>query len=261
MGKHSSSSAVAEPPVVEKPLIASPPAPVQASAIQPTTATPLARPAAAPIKSRLEGGDRDDQLVPRVHLYQGLPSEAKEYGKGFSPGDLINTVTREKIESRNFVPILGYKEWLKWKEPRGAGLEYKHRVKTDVPPEDLVWNEGETDPKKRQPRATESINWVVLFEGQPIPLVLGFSRTCLNSGKAINTLETMRGNRGPGLYAFDTREKSNDQGAWLTPVIRPVGDPPEDLRSMATMLFESMSGTTIETNPPESSDGFDPDAH
>jgi hypothetical protein len=230
----------------------------ETSAIAPVKPTDtLARPM-APAKSRLEGGDRDDQIMPRIHMFQGLPAEVKEYGKGYSPGDLINTVTREKIEQRNFIPILGYKEWLRWKEPRGTGLEYKKRIKTDVPPEDLVWNEAETDPKKRQPRATETINWLVMFDGDAMPVVLGFSRTSLNAGKTINTLETMRGNRGPGLYSFDFREKSNDKGAWVTPVIRPVGDPSPEMVQIANLLFESFSGTTIETNPDNGE--FDPDA-
>ena len=237
-------------------VIDPPPAPVAPTAIAKANGGGSIVKPSAPV-SRLEGSDRDDQLLPRVHLYQGLPTEAKEYGRGFEPGDLINTITREKIGSRKFVPIMGYKEWLKWKEPRGTGMEYKKRIKTDVPPEDLCWNENEVDPKKRQPRATESINWVVLFEDETIPLVLSFSRTSINAGKTINTLETMRGHRGPGLYAFDTKEKSNDKGAWVTPVIRPVGDPPPELREMAVLLFDSLSGTTIETNPEP--DAFDPD--
>jgi hypothetical protein len=234
--------------------------------IDPPPATPLATRAPASLarptgvsNSRLEGGDRDDQLLPRIHLYQGLPNEAKEYGRGFEPGDLINTVTREKVASRKFVPILGYKEWIKWKEPRGSGMEYKKRVKTDVPPEDLIWNEHEVDKKKRQPKATESINWVVLFEDEAVPSVLTFSRTSLNAGKTINTLETMRGNRGPGLYAFDFRDKSNEQGAWITPVIRPTGDPTPDMSELVGLLYTSLSGTTIETNP--DGDDFDPDAN
>jgi hypothetical protein len=199
---------------------------------------------------RLQGAESQDFVLPRVHIYQGLPSEAKLYGKGFAPGDLINVVTNEKIVSTRFVPILGYKQWIKWKEPRGSGVEYNFREKSQVPAEDLTW-EGD-----QAPTAQEYINYVVLFEDMQSPVILSFTKTGLNAGRAINTCESMRRNKAPGLYSIELQEKSNDKGAWLSPRVRPAGDPPANMAELAAMFFESMSGQEVKTSDPE----FDPDA-
>lgn len=225
-----------------------------------TNSGTLARPTAAgggPLaanvgSSRLQGGEQEDLILPRIHIFQGLPQESKQYGKGFSQGDLVNTLTGEKLDARKFTPIFGYKEWICWKEPRGAGIEYRSRNKSEVPAADLQWD-GETPP-----RAQAYLNWVVVFEGQDTPVVMSFTKTGINAGKTINTLETMRGKKGPGFYSIEMREKSNDKGAWVSPQIRPAGDPPEELKNLAIALYETLSGVTVQVEQ-ESGGEFDPE--
>jgi hypothetical protein len=220
------------------------------TSIAPRTQTSLAPRSGG---SRLDGADSGDLILPRVHVYQGLPTEAKLYGRGFNPGDMINTLTGEKIEATKFVPIMGHKQWIKWKEPRGAGIEYSHRNRDEVPVEDLQWADGQP------PVAQEYINWVVLFEGQDVPMMFPFTKTALVAGRTINTLEGLRKNKGPGLYVIEFQEKSNDKGTWVAPRIRPAGDPSDEMRETVGMLFESLSGQTVTTNQDGDAE-FDPDA-
>jgi hypothetical protein len=208
------------------------------------------------LNPRYENEDEEDVMLPRVHLYQGLPAEAKQYGKGFEAGDLINTLSNDKIVGRKFVPIYAYNQWIVWKEPRGAGIELSTRNKSEVAPEDLDWDREAGTP----PRAQKYMNFVVLFEGETSPVVLSFTKTGINAGKSLNTLEKMRTGRGPGLYGFETKERSNDKGAWLAPNVRPLGDPDPAMKETAEAIFTSMNPAAIKTNLEESSsDDVDPD--
>lgn len=215
----------------------------------------------APV-SRLQGADQDDLILPRVHIFQGLPEERKRYGE-FKEGDFINTLTMEKIEARRFAPIFGYKQWIRWAEKRGEGMVYSHREKSQVPPEDLEWDDSAVRREDKPPRAQEYINWVVLIEGDDSPHVFSFTKTSLKAGRTINTLEAMRRDRGIGLYAIELKSKTNDAGTWLQPQIRPAGDPPLEMASLVVEFFNSLSGRPVETNlTAEDAPGeFNPEAY
>lgn len=195
--------------------------------------------------AQLAGEESTDFILPRIHIFQGLPLERKLYPGDFREGDLINTITLEKMEAKNFIPLFGWKEWIKWREPRGNGIEYRGRDKSKLPPQDVTWKEN------TPPAATEYINWCVLFEGQVEPICLSFSRTMLTAGKNIFTVEKMRGRRGMGLYAFDLKKRSNAKGEWLVPSIRPVGDPEGEHLETAIMLRDSIDPNQVSVQQDE----------
>lgn len=207
----------------------------------------------------LQGEDAEDTLIPRIHIYQGLPAERDQYGD-HKPGTLVNTVTFEEVQVAGFIPIFGWKEWIKFREPRGSGIDYRTRNKAEVPPEDLEFDRV----NGKGPKCTVFINFCVLPEGTQEPLVLSFKSTSIAAGRTLNTLEKMRGGKGPGLYAIELQKRQNSKGSWLSPRIRPLGAPkPEDLE-LAEALANSLSPETVKTNIEDSGgeDGsdFDPNA-
>lgn len=206
--------------------------------------------ATSPRFGGLQGEDSNDVIMPRAHIFQGLPLEKEKYGK-HDEGDLINTITGELLgESTSlpkFVPIFGFKEWTKTEKVGGQRrLVYRTKNREDVPPDDLNWI-SKADGTREKPAAMESINYVCLFEGLDTPLVFRFQSTSLSAGKTLNTLEKFRKN-GPGLYAIELKKKTNDQGSWLTPSIRPAGNPSPEMMDMARALFESFSGQNVVVN-------------
>lgn len=238
-----------ETDALEVPSTANPPIQNRATQLaKPANGNGIAKPAAS--RFQYEGEDEGDTLLPRVHLFQGLPKEREIYGKGpasggeWKAGDLINSLTGELIESRRFVPLFGWNEYIKFQILNGSttGIEYRTREKRKVPPNDLEWNQ-ET---KAKPAATKFMNFAVLFENVDVPLVISFKVTSLPSGKTLVSLEKLRGKRGPGLYQFDVRGKSNTRGSWLTPVIRPIGDPSPEMTRMAIEIFGNLSPATVD---------------
>ena len=202
----------------------------------------ITKPQAAP-RRILRGEEEEDTIIPRLHIFQGLPAERDQYGDQ-PPGTIINTVSGEPIDGRKFVPIFGWVEWIRFREPRGSGIDYRTRDKSQIDPKDLEFDRASGKP----PKATKFINFCVLVEGQDDPLCLSFKSTSLTAGKTINTLEKMRGAKGPGYYALELNKKSNSKGAWLAPRIRPLGDPPADMKELAEALFNSMSPDLVSTN-------------
>src|SRR5438309_1260169 len=88
-----------------------------------------------PVMGRLQGEEQDDIVLPRIHIFQGLPKERELYGDRpdgapWREGDLINTLSREPVPMGKFTPIFGYVEFIRFKEPRGSGLEYRTREKS-----------------------------------------------------------------------------------------------------------------------------------
>lgn len=204
---------------------------------------------------RLQGAEPEDIVLPRIHVFQGLPKERELYGD-YREGDLINTLTKEKVAVNRFVPIFGWVEWIKFREPRGSGLEYRTRDKLQVPAKDLEWDRVNGKP----PAATKTVNWACLLDGGEAPVVFSFKTTALKTGQTINTLETMRGHRGPGMYELTLRKKENAKGKWLSPEVRPVGDPTPEQAALVQALFDSLSGATVTTNLEEDPGQFDPEA-
>jgi hypothetical protein len=209
--------------------------------------------------SRFRNEEPEDTILPRVHIFQGLPKEEEIYGRRadgtrWEAGDLINTLNGEKIDSNKFVPILGWPEWICFREPRGSGIEYKFDDKSRVPPQDLEWT-GEGS-NQLPPRATKSMNFAVIFEGIDEPLVLSFKTTSINAGKSLNQLEKFRGNKGPGFYSLDLQSKQNAKGKWLSPKIRPIGNPSGEMKAQAETMFEMLSGVKV-TVAEEPGDGLD----
>lgn len=207
----------------------------------------------------LSGEEEDDVIIPRVHIMQGLPAEKEMYGK-LDEGTFVNTVTGEIIDGRRFIPVFGWVEYIKFRESRGSGIEYRTRNKSDVPPEDLAFDTQNGKP----PACTRFINFAVLFEGTSDLVVLSFKSTGIAVGKTLNTLEKYRGSKGAGLYEISLKPKKNAKGAWLHPQIRPLGDPQPDDKAMVEGFAMSMSPADVKTNFDQSGDepggNFDPNA-
>jgi hypothetical protein len=202
---------------------------------------------------RFANADEADLIIPRVQLFHGTAEEKEKYGK-HEDGDFINTMTMETIgvSGMKFVPLIGWKEWIKFKEPRGTGLDYRTRNKSEVPPADLAWtSEG---PNRKGPAATEFINWAVLIvdaDGNlsEVPVVFSFKRTSFKTGQTLISQENFyRGNKGPGFYAMDVAKKSTAKGPTLIPKLRPLGDPPAEMKDAIAAALARMQGVNVETN-------------
>lgn len=222
--------------------------------------TALAQPSEYARPYQMMGRDEEDQILPRVILHQGKMS--KKFHGDHEEGTLLNSVTGEVIDARKFTPVgVAWKEWIRFGENIGDPIQYKTRNKADVPPEDLRWNGDD-------PPACDLIyNFVVLFEGHEMPLVLSLkaaSKRQKAAALALNQMEEMRAGKkaAPGFYRLDVVDDSNDKGEWKTFKIAPAGEPPTELAGLAYQFWQALAGRTVEAHDAErgATDGdYDPD--
>lgn len=200
------------------------------------------------------GGGKDDLIYPRLHVVQALKSEAEKYGK-LEEGTLVNSVTGEVIASPKDIPALrfvlitGWIEWIKFKELRGSGIEYRylqtnpHAPPKEIPAADLEWTVKANGRKSRA--ATKFMNFMVLLENDPSPLILSYKGTSANHGRTLNTMQQLRGNRGRGLFGLSLKDEKNDMGSWVSVKPTSQGDPSPELADLAKQIAMSLAGKTV----------------
>lgn len=189
--------------------------------------------------ANLDGGESNDLIIPRLHMFQDTSQERENFGQDFKLGDLLDPIEIRKLNSNQFVPVCGFKSWVKI--PEGSNRpDYIHRDKSLVPKEDLEWIEG-ANGKNIAPAATETLNYLVVVEGEDMPYLLRFHKTGYKAGKTLNTLEKRRGalKRGPGLYALEFTKESGTQGVYARVVLRAAGDPSSEMIGQAQEILNS----------------------
>lgn len=218
----------------------------------------------------MKDGNPEDVILPRIHLFQGLQEEVERYdpnGVGHKPGTFIETLEFGAWDHREFCPVLGWHEWIKFFEPRGSGIEYRTRNKSEVPTEDLKFGSA---PNGVGSAAIGFINYVVLFKDAPNdPVILSFKSTDMTVGKTLYTLQLRRlslarqeskskvktGHITSNLYELGCIKKKNAKGQWFGKSIRPVGLPDEKLWGQVVSCYDALSEAIIAaTDDEEGSD-------
>jgi hypothetical protein len=195
--------------------------------------------------------EQEDFSLDRLSLIQGTQMERDMHGD-HDRGTWVYASTGEALDINGvkFVPIMGYNEWIKYADGgAGSGIEYRTMNKTDVPSEDLVWGTGK---KGVGTAAVKHVNWVVIFEGHQIPVILSFKKTSIKSGQAIMRLEASRqamaATKGeeatPGAYVLDIRDKKFAEGSALIPVPRPAGNATDEHILNASAWYERLGDPT-----------------
>ena len=205
----------------------------------------LATPTASGFGSMLNA-EQEDFSLDRLSLIQGTAMETEMHGD-HKRGTWVysSTGAAVAIEDVKMVSIFGYNEWIKYSEGgAGSGIEYRTMNKADVPDADLVWGTGR---KGVGYAAIKHVNWVVLFEGQTVPVILSFKKTSIKSGQALMRMEAARQaavkdgeTTSPGAYIMEIRDKKFAEGSALIPVPRPAGDATSDHMEAAISWYNRL---------------------
>lgn len=123
------------------------------------------------------GMTEEEFILPRLKLL-------KDDKNGLPAGSLINKVTGQLFESL-FVPVFAFNTYIKF---NGMTIEWISTDRTDPKVDDgLKWKEG-TRGEKIKPTVTQVMNFVGFpSDNLSMPVVVGFKRTSLKSGKAFYT--------------------------------------------------------------------------
>lgn len=196
-----------------------------------------------------EDEEADDIIIPRVKVIQTLSPERKD--KIAEEGDIINSLTKEKLNGKNFIPVFKFNNNVWWK-PRSEGggilcMARDGRVGRTSDDKTLMCQQcrrcefdNSKQGKDALPTCTKYINFFGFFEGERAPIILSFSKTCYNEGKKLYSLAkvTMQ-NMWNYSYTLSEKLMSKGNNEWYVPVMTAAGATSEEDREFAYALFTS----------------------
>lgn len=209
----------------------------------------------------------DDIVIPRIKVIQALSPERVD---GIAvEGDLLNSLTQEKVNGLRFVPIKQYYTNIRWNPDRNAELRmlcrsFDGRVGQDYEVGSLVcavckknqFDNSKTG-KDAQPTCTAFLNFLGFFEGNPMPVVLSFARTNYNEGKKMLSIaKSMRTAAWNYAYTMESKKVSKDKNTWYIMIPRMAGETTKDVRILAFELFKAYERTAIKADY-EDAAGYD----
>ena len=195
-----------------------------------------------------EDEESDDVIVPRVKVIQTLSPERKE--KIAEEGDIINSLTKERLNGKVFIPVFKFNNNVLWKDrSEGGGIQCIARDGRNG-----EWSDGtnrmcascrkcEFDNTKTGkdalPTCTKYINFFGFFAGERMPIILSFSKTCYNEGKKLYSLAkvTMQNMWNYG-YTLNEKLMAKGNNEWYVPIMTAAGATSEDDREFALSLFK-----------------------
>ena len=216
----------------------------------------------------MDGFDMSDFQIPEVRLFQG-ENNMPDWGS-HELGTLLDSSTKQPIDSRKFTPIRAHKNWVRYEDgPDGTTRElYRFNDKRKVPPGDLEWRPNpKGGDKNLPPLCAEYSIWVVIFEGQFTPHLLVFKSSSgkehtAASGvlvrreaaramqiKAMHMAKKDTNDVPACLYELDFSKRSGTKNGarttWLVPVVREAGAASPDLTKIAAQWFNTLSGMAV----------------
>jgi hypothetical protein len=196
-----------------------------------------------------EDEEEGDLIVPRVKIIQSLSPERKE--KIADEGDIINSLTKEKLTGKVFIPVFKFNNNIWWK-PRSEGggiqcIAREGKVGIASDGQSLLCKmcrKNEFDNSKQGaealPSCTKYINFFGFFEGERMPIILSFAKTNYNEGKKLYSLAkvTMQNMWNFG-YVLNNKEMSKGGNDWFNIVVAANGITSDEDREFALQLFHS----------------------
>ena len=196
-----------------------------------------------------EDEEASDVIIPRVKVIQTLSPERKD--KIAEEGDIINSLTKEKLNGKVFVPVFKFNNNVLWKDrSEGGGIQCIARDgKVGTESDDTTrfcseCRKCEFDNSKKGkealPTCTKYINFFGFFAGERMPIILSFAKTSYNEGKKLYSLAKVT-MQNMWNYSYTLNEKLMSKGGneWYVPIMSAAGPTDEDDRNFAFELFNA----------------------
>lgn len=232
----------------------------QTTELQKTGTNMLATQSEAP--AGFEDEEQGDFIIPRVKVIQTLSPERKD--KIAEEGAILNSLTKEKLNGKSFVPVFKFSNNIDWKSRNDGGgmLCYSKDGKigrvlaTDEIKQCAICKRCEFDNTKQGseaiPKCTKYINFFGFFEGERFPIILSFSKTSYNEGKKLFSLAkvTMQ-NMWHNKYVLNAKLEKKGNNEWYIPVVTIAGPASDEDRQFGAQLYKSFRGAEFKADLPE----------
>lgn len=196
-----------------------------------------------------EDEEAGDLIIPRVKVIQTLSPERKE--KIAEEGDIINSLTKEKLNGKTFIPIFKFNNHVWWKDrSEGGGIQCMSRdgrLGTMSDGTQIMCSQcrrcefnNSKQGKEALPTCTKYINFFGFFAGERMPIILSFSKTSYNEGKKLYSLaKVTMANMWNYGYKLSEKLMAKGNNEWYIPVMTPVGPTTDEDRAYALEMYKS----------------------
>ena len=195
-----------------------------------------------------EDDDANDMIIPRVKVIQTLSPERKD--KIANEGDIINSLTKDKLNGKVFIPVFKFNNNIWWRDRSDGGgircIARDGRLGTMSDGTNLVCAsckrcefDNTKQGKESLPTCTKYINFFGFFAGERMPIILSFAKTSYNEGKKLYSLAkvTMQNMWNYG-YALNEKLQAKGGNEWFICVPTPAGATEESDREVGLSLYK-----------------------
>ena len=196
-----------------------------------------------------EEEDAGDSIIPRIKMVQTLSPEKKD--KLAEEGDIINSLTLDKLNGRSFIPVFKFNNNILWRDrSEGGGIKCIARdgkVGQESDGKTLICatcRKCEFDNTKQGreaiPTCVKYINFFGFFEGERMPVILSFSKTNYGEGKKLYSLaKVSMQNMWNFKYKLEAKLMSKGSNEWYNIVAQSTGASDADDREFALGLYKN----------------------
>jgi hypothetical protein len=196
-----------------------------------------------------EDDNEGDMIIPRIKVVNALSPERKD--KLADEGDIINSLTVEKLNGKVFIPVFKFNSNIEWKDRAdGGGIrchakDGKRGFESDGTSKMCVQcrrNEFDNSKTGREaiPKCTKYINFFGFIQGERMPIILSFSKTNYNEGRKLYSLArvSMQNMWNHG-YTLDSKLMAKGGNEWYNIVIAAAGVTSDEDRAFGMELFKT----------------------
>lgn len=222
-----------------------------------------------------EDEDAGDMIIPRIKVIQTLSPERKD--KVADEGDIINSLTKERLNGKTFIPVFKFNNNIDWRDRSDGGgilcIARDGRIGEKSDGTQLMCAsckrcefDNTKQGKEALPKCTKYINFFGFFAGERMPIILSFAKTNYNEGKKLYSLAkvTMQNMWNYG-YVLNEKLMAKNGNEWYIVVTTPAGATSDEDRAYALEMYKAFRGTIqtmnydMDDNGAESTSSASPD--
>lgn len=202
-----------------------------------------------------EDDSPEDMIIPRVKVIQTLSPERKD--KIAEEGEILNSLTKEKLNGKVFVPVFKFNNNIEWRaRNEGGGILCQARDSKLGEKSDgtrllcasckRCEFDNTKQGKEAAPKCTKYINFFGFFAGERMPIILSFAKTNYNEGKKLYSLAkvTMQNMWNYG-YKLDEKLVAKNGNEWFNIVVTPAGASADDDRVFGLNLYKQFRSASL----------------
>jgi len=205
-----------------------------------------------------EDDNEGDMIIPRIKVINALSPERKD--KLADEGDIINSLTIEKLNGKVFIPVFKFNSNIEWKDRADGGGIHCHAKNgkrgfesdgTSKMCAQCRRNEFDNTKVGREaiPKCTKYINFFGFIQGERMPIILSFSKTNYNEGRKLYSLArvSMQNMWNHG-YTLDSKLMAKGGNEWYNIVAAAAGPTSDEDRAFGMELFKAFRHSDLVYN-------------